>query len=102
MRTTYLVTYDVCDDKRLRRVHRTLRDFGDPVQYSVFECQLTRTDLTRCRHLLSEIIHHGEDQVLFVNLGPADGRGERVIAAIGRPYVAVDASCLVVDGVPDR
>ncbi len=99
MRTTYLVTYDVCDAKRLRQVHRTLRDFGDALQYSVFECPLTPTDLIRCRHLLSEIIHHGEDQVLFVNLGPAAGRGERVIAAIGRPYVTADSNCLVVDGM---
>ena len=98
MRTTYLVTYDVSDDKRLRAVHRTMRDFGDHLQYSVFECQMTRTDLARCRHLLGEIIHHGEDQVLFVNLGPSEGRGDRVIGAIGKPYVPFDAACFVVDG----
>ncbi len=97
MRTTYLVTYDISDDKRLRAVHRTMRDFGDHLQYSVFECQLTPADLVRCRHLLSEIIHHGEDQVLFVNLGPAQGRGDRVISALGRAYTPIDAPCIVVD-----
>ena len=35
---------------------------------------------------LSRIIHHHEDQVLFVNLGPAEGRGDRVITALGKPY----------------
>jgi CRISPR-associated protein Cas2 len=53
-------------------------------------------DLARCRDDLSEIIHHDEDQVLFVNLGPAEGRGDRVITALGKPYIAIDAPCIVV------
>ena len=40
----------------------------------------------RCRAELAPIIHHDEDQVLFVNLGPAEGRGDRVITALGKPY----------------
>ena len=64
--------------------------------YSVFECQLTRTDLVKLRAELAEIIHHQEDQVLFVDLGPAEGRGDRVITALGQPYVSVDAPCIVV------
>ncbi len=98
MRTTYLVCYDICEDKRLRAVHKTMRDFGDHLQYSVFECQMTPTDLARCRHALGKIIHHGEDQVLFVDLGPSEGRGDRVITSLGRPYVPIDAPCIVVDG----
>lgn len=96
MRTTYLVCYDIRDDKRLRRVFRTMRNYGDHLQYSIFECQLTPTDLAECRHELSEIIHHGADQVLFIALGPAEGRGDRVISALGQPYVALDAPCYVV------
>lgn len=96
MRNTYLVCYDICDDKRLRQVFRTMRDFGDHLQYSIFECQMTPIDLARCRHLLSEIIHHGEDQVLFVDLGPAEGRGERVISSLGLPYTPLNAPCIVV------
>lgn len=97
MRNTYLVCYDISNDLRLRRVHKTMRGFGDHLQYSVFECQLTRTDLARCRHLLSEIINHREDQVLFVELGPSEGRGDRVITAVGRPYSPFDSPCVVVD-----
>lgn len=97
MRNTYLVCYDISNDLRLRRVHKTMRGFGDHLQYSVFECQLTRADLARCRHLLSEIINHREDQVLFVDLGPVEGRGDRVISAVGRPYSPLDSPCIVVD-----
>jgi CRISPR-associated protein Cas2 len=96
MRTTYLVCYDIRDDKRLRRVFRTMRDFGDHLQYSIFECQFTPIDLAKCRHTLSQIIKHNEDQVLFVDLGPAEGRGDRVITALGQPYVAIDSPCYVV------
>ncbi len=96
MRNTFLVTYDVCDDKRLKKVFKAMRDFGDHLQYSVFECQFTETDLAQCRHVLSEIINHAEDQVLFVDLGPTEGRGERVITALGIPYVQLDAPCHIV------
>ena len=96
MRNSYLVCYDICDEKRLRKVFQTMRNFGDHLQYSVFECQFTSLDLARCRNELSGIIHRDEDQVLFVNLGPAEGRGDRVISALGKPYTSLDAPCIVV------
>lgn len=101
MRRTYLVCYDIADDRRLHKVHKTVRGFGDRLQYSVFECQLTPVDLTRCRTRLSKIIDHRADQVIFVDLGPADGRGDRVITALGKPYAPFDSPCIVVDGSKD-
>lgn len=95
MRKTYLVCYDISNDKRLARVAKTMRGFGERVQYSVFECQLNDTDLIRCRHTLGEIIHHKEDQVLFVDLGPSEGRGDRVITSLGRSYSTLDAPCII-------
>jgi CRISPR-associated protein Cas2 len=98
MRNTYLVCDDIADDFRRARVLKTMKGFGDHLQYSVFECQLNGTDLARCRHALSQVIHHKDDQVLFVNLGPVEGRGDRVISALGRPYTPLDAPCIVIDG----
>ena len=102
MRTTYLVCYDISDPKRLARVHKTMCAFGDRIQYSVFECRLSATDLARCRHQLGRLIHHREDQVLFVDLGPTDGRGDRVITALGRAHTVLDTPCIVVDGGLDQ
>lgn len=96
MRNSYLVCYDVADDKRLRNVFKTMKNYGDHLQFSVFECQFTPTDLAKCRAELGAIIHHTEDQVLFVSLGPAEGRGDRVITALGKPYSAIDSPCIVV------
>ena len=95
MRTSYLVCYDISDDKRLRQVFRAMRAWGDHLQYSIFECQLTATDFARMRAELAGLIQHKEDQVIFVDLGPSDGRGDRVITALGQPYVRLDAPCFI-------
>jgi CRISPR-associated protein Cas2 len=92
------VCYDIANDLRLRKVHKTMRGFGDHLQYSIFECQFTPSDLVRCRHALSAIIHHKQDQVLFVDLGPSEGRGERVITSLGLPYIPFDSPCIIADG----
>lgn len=96
MRTTYLVCYDISNDKRLRRTFKTCCNFGDHLQYSVFECDLDQSEKIELESQLSEIINYDEDQVLFVALGPAEGRGDRVITAMGRPYSKLDAPCYVV------
>lgn len=102
MRHTYIVAYDIANDDRRAKVLKTMKGFGDHLQYSVFECQLTPTALVRCRHFLSEIIDHRHDQVLFIHLGPTEGRGDRVITAIGQAYSPFDAPCIVVSGESDR
>jgi CRISPR-associated protein Cas2 len=96
MRNTYIVCYDISDPKRLREVFKTMRSWGDHLQLSVFECRLTRSELVKLRAELTEIVNQREDQVLFVDLGPAGARGDRVITALGKPYVVVDASCVIV------
>jgi len=95
MRNSFIVAYDIRDDKRLRKVYKKMRDWGDHLQYSVFECQLTKSELCRCREDLAELIHHDRDQILFIDLGPSAGRGERVIEALGQPYTSFDAPCYV-------
>lgn len=96
MRNSYIVAYDIADPKRLRLVFKTMRAWGDHLQFSVFECQLNAADLVRLRTELAAIIHHDEDQVLFVDLGPSAGRGDRVISALGKPYTNIDAPLFVV------
>ena len=96
MRNSYIVSYDIADPKRLRNVFKTMKAWGDHLQLSVFECQLRRVYLVRLQAELAEVIHHDEDQVLFVDLGPTEGRGDRVITALGKPYVHIDAPLIVV------
>ena len=73
-RTRYLVSYDISDAKRLRQVHKIVKDFGWPMQYSVFICDLDPVEMLLLKRDVGEIIH-GEDSVAFVNLGPPAHRG---------------------------
>jgi len=84
MRNRYIVSYDISDPKRLRRVHRAMKGYGDPLQYSVFRCDLSASQRILLIETLSRIIHHREDQVMLINLGPAAGRRSETIETLGR------------------
>ncbi len=96
MRTVYLVTYDISDPGRLRDVFKRMRRCGEHLQLSVFRCYLSQRERIRLEADLAEIIHHREDQVLFVDLGPEEGRGEDVIRSLGRAIVERQRSAIVV------
>ena len=85
-RTRYLVSYDICNPKRLRRIARVMEGFGVRLQYSVFECPLDAMRLAQCKAALHEELHYQEDQVLFVSLGPAANDASLCIEAMGLPY----------------
>jgi CRISPR-associated protein Cas2 len=84
MRRLYIVAYDVSDPKRLRRVFRTLKGYGEHLQFSVFRCDLTKSQRLQLAAKLGQTIEHTEDQVMFVDLGPTDGRSHS-IDFLGRP-----------------
>lgn len=84
MRTRYIVSYDISDSKRLRRVHRAMRGYGDALQYSVFRCDLSASERILLIEVLSKLINHWEDQVMLIDIGPAEGRGRGSIETIGR------------------
>src|SRR5260221_13904653 len=82
MRHTYIVCYDIADPKRLRRVFKVCKDFGEHLQFSVFECDLTASEKLVFEEKLLVEIRREEDQVLFIRLGPAEQRGQREITAV--------------------
>lgn len=96
MRQVYLVTYDISDPARLRRVFLLMRRYGDHLQLSAFRCVLNGRERLRLGSSLSDIIHATEDQVLFCSLGPEEGRGEDAITAVGRVYSNPERHAIVV------
>lgn len=69
-----LVTYDISTDdpaaqKRLRRVARQCLNFGQRVQYSVFECQVSPAQWVHLRSNLIKEIDDRKDSLRFYHLG---------------------------------
>ena len=74
-----LVSYDVRTSepggaRRLRRVAKVCRNFGQRVQYSVFECLVDPAQWTRLRQKLIDEIDEEADSLRFYFLG-ANWRG---------------------------
>ncbi len=63
-----VVVYDISNDKRRTKLHNALKDFGTPVQYSVFECLLTARELQRMERAVNKIIKPRLDRVRYYPL----------------------------------
>jgi CRISPR-associated protein Cas2 len=59
----YLISYDICDPRRLSRVARFLEKHACRVQYSVFVLQTTPAQLTLLLDGLAELIEPTEDDI---------------------------------------
>jgi CRISPR-associated protein Cas2 len=91
----YIVTYDIADPKRWRRVFRVMEGHGEWLQLSVFQCRLSPRRQAELVALLDGIIHHRDDHVLFLDLGPADQVTPRVVS-LGKDFAAVRREPIVV------
>lgn len=83
----WLVCYDIANDKRLRKVYRVMRGYGDHLQYSVFRCLISELQLTQLKGKLKGVIHATEDQVMFVPLGAEEGPSASGTFTIGVPLL---------------
>lgn len=67
-----VVSYDISDDKRRRKVAEIMEGYGYRVQYSVFECTLTKKQMTEMKQALRPYVKSREmDSIRFYPL-PAD------------------------------
>jgi len=63
----HLISYDVRDPKRLRKLAKKLEGYGTRVQYSVFRCRLDRISLEKLHWELNQIMKE-EDDLLVIPL----------------------------------
>jgi len=78
-----LVCYDVREPARLRHMHDAMLGFGDPLQYSVFLCDLSGTERVLLETALLRVMSLSEDSIAIVDLGPASGSGSKRIRSLG-------------------
>ena len=91
-----IVSYDISDPKRWRRVYQTMRGFGQHLQLSVFSCDLTPSQRIQMIAALESAIDANEDQVLVIDLGPSQARPIDEIEAVGRPLMVQDRGPVIL------
>lgn len=96
MRRLYLVTYDICEPRRLRKVFKTMQGFGEHLQLSVFQCDLTAIDRLELQSELQSIINRDEDKVLIIDLGPTDSVPVKSFEVLGKQIKPVTRGSIVV------
>ena len=55
-----VVSYDISEDKRRTKIHKILKPYGQWMQFSLFECDLSEKDYAKLRSRLNKIIDHSE------------------------------------------
>ena len=79
-----LVTYDVdttdkSGQRRLRRVAKACLDYGQRVQNSVFECELTDVQFCILKERINDIIDNSLDSIRFYHLNRSENRRVEVM-----------------------
>jgi CRISPR-associated protein Cas2 len=61
----YIVAYDIPCNKRRKKISDLLEGYGQRVQYSVFECQLTHVKFKELCKRLRKVVKLEEDSLRF-------------------------------------
>ena len=66
----YLISYDISNDKRRKKLSDLLDKYGQRVNYSVYECVLTQTKLNKLLYEieLQKLIYNKYDSLRFYHI----------------------------------
>jgi CRISPR-associated protein Cas2 len=96
MRRCYLVCYDIRDPKRLRRVHKTMKGYGESWQYSVFFCVLKDIDRVRMQTDLEAHMNLRDDQALIIDMGSDEEASRDATTTVGQALPDLKMGVVVV------
>ncbi len=60
-----VISYDIEDDKRRNKVFKALKNYGQWMQFSVFECNLTKEQFFRLSRTLEKWIDPEHDSIRY-------------------------------------
>lgn len=86
------MAHEILDDKRRLRVAKVLLGYGERVQYSLFECQISKVEYLRMREKLDEVLDPSQDAVSFYFLCESC---RRKIARIGPKRPLLDDAVFI-------
>ncbi|MBN2343928.1 MAG: CRISPR-associated endonuclease Cas2 [Deltaproteobacteria bacterium] len=92
-----VVSYDVCTEtaagrKRLRQISKEVLDYGNRVQYSVYECDLEPAQWEKLKSRLLKLYDPKEDSLRFYFLGKhwrrrLEHHGQKDYLSIDEPMI---------------
>jgi CRISPR-associated protein Cas2 len=91
----YIVTYDIADERRWRRVFKLMHGYGRWLQLSVFQCRLTARRRAEMARRLEAVIDGRADHVLILDLGLAD-KVDPHVESLGKSFEAVKRAAVVI------
>jgi CRISPR-associated endonuclease Cas2 len=75
----FVVAYDVEDDKKRRKIQKFISQWSDEWQKSVYEVDVSRSEIKRIYQFLSEVCEEGDKFLIFpIKEGFSFGKGSRV------------------------
>jgi CRISPR-associated protein Cas2 len=96
MKNLYLISYDVRDQKRWRKVFRIAKGYGVHLQYSVFYCYLSPKERILLTSDIESVIDHTSDRVLVVNIGGPGIDLEQKIEFLGQKSDIADHQAVII------
>jgi CRISPR-associated protein Cas2 len=91
----FIVTYDISDQRRWRQVFKMMHGYGEWIQLSVFQCRLSRRRRAELETHLRQLVKHGEDHALVIDVGPAD-KIELAVESIGKTFSKIERQATVI------
>lgn len=64
-----IITYDIADMKRLNKTRKLLRKYLGWTQNSVFEGNITESNLKKCLNELNKVVCKNEDSIYLYKVG---------------------------------
>lgn len=91
----YIVTYDISEPRRGRKIFKLMHGYGEWLQLSVFQCRLSRRRHAELIAMLDEMIHHKDDHVVLLDLGLAEQVKPHVVS-LGKDFSPIEREPVVV------
>ncbi|MCK4257659.1 MAG: CRISPR-associated endonuclease Cas2 [Halanaerobiales bacterium] len=64
----YVICYDITDDKRRRRIYELLKDHGQRMQYSIFECMIDEKTFVMLKFKLRRLMDCAADSIIIYSI----------------------------------
>lgn len=91
----YLVSYDISDPRRWRRIFRTMKGYGTRLQLSVWHCRLDDRRRVELSMAVEADLDPNEDQLVIIDLGVASDV-ELKVESFGATFSPIERTATIL------